>query len=185
MSPDKSLMLGAIERQLSDARQLGLFEMARLPGADAPSPRQLQPGTWELVSLQVQAEQGTVGESLVGTIELGPAGAITGGALIGLDGQVDTIVEGSYSTAASGEAFVQVFTEVRTLTIFGTLLPSLNQVFGYDVLDTDRAPDAYGFVNLVRVDPVSAAGDLDRAVPGRQYRAAGRRGRHGHPARRS
>jgi hypothetical protein len=156
MSPDKSLMLGAIERQLSDARQLGLFEMARLPGADAPSPRQLQPGTWELVSLQVQAEQGTVGESLVGTIELGPGGAITGGALIGLDGQVDTIVEGSYSTAASGEALVQVFTEARTLTIFGTLLPSVNQVFGYDVLDTDRAPDAYGFVNLVRVDPVSA-----------------------------
>jgi len=177
MSPDKSLMLGAIERRLSDARQLGLFEMARLPGADAPSPRQLQPGTWELVSLQVQAEQGTVDESLAGTIELEPAGAITGGALIGLDGQVDTIVEGSYSTAASGEAFVQVFTEARTLTIFGTLLPSLNQVFGYDVLDTDRAPDAYGFVNLVRVDPVSAPAASTvqfQAARARRFRRAAR-----------
>lgn len=156
MTPDKSLMLGATERQLSDARQFGLFEMTRLPSADAPSPRQIAPGTWELVSLHVQAEQGTVGESLVGTLELGPAGAITGGALIGLDGQVDTIVEGSYSTPSPGEVFVQVFTEVRTLTVFGTLLPSLNQVFGYDVLDTDRAPGAFGFVNLVRVEAVPA-----------------------------
>ena len=72
--------------------------MTRLPGADAPSPPQLQPGTWELFSLQVRGDQGTVGESLGGTIELGPGGTITGGALIGLDGQVDTIVDGSYST---------------------------------------------------------------------------------------
>ena len=103
MTSDKTLMLGATDRQLADARQLGLFEMARLPSADAPSARQIQPGTWHLVSLQVQADQGTVGESLVGTLEVGPGGAITGGVLIGLDGQVDTIVEGGYSTPSSGE----------------------------------------------------------------------------------
>lgn len=157
MAPDKTLVVASTTRQFSEARQFGFFAMTRVPNADAPGLPPLPPGTWELFSLQVREDQGTLGESLGGTIELGPNGTIVGGALIGLDGQVDTIVEGSYSTPSPGEVFAQVFTEIRTLTIAGTLLPGGNQVLGYDVLDTDRSADDVGVVSLVRVAPVAAA----------------------------
>ena len=152
MAPDKTLMLGSIDLQLSEARQFGLFEMTRLPSADAPSLPQLQPGTWELFSLQVRGDQGTLGESLGGTIEVGPerhdhrrrADRPRRPGRHDRRGQLQHAVARSKSSS-------QVFTEGRTLTISGTLLPSANQLYGYDLLDTDRASVDYGFVNLVRV----------------------------------
>ena len=185
MAPDKTL-----HAQVDRSAALGGTTVRALRD-DPPRParmrracRSSRPARGSSFSLQVRGDRGTLGESLGGTIEVGselhdhrwradrPR----------RPGRHDRRRHLQHARSRA-EVFVRIFTEGRTLAISGTLLPSANQLFGYDLLDT--GPRTYRLrlrESGARRRGRPAAG-LDGGIPGGQRRATGHRGRRRHALR--